>query len=319
MKPSVMDQHRISRTYLEGFTDPDAPPGRKSSCWIRKRSGGAGWYERPPRRITIETDCYTLVDKAGKRDLVLENVLRNIETRVGRLLKERISQPRQLRPRDREALSLFAATMRGRTKPAQAMIEKFWSDVSTMTLRHRYERARKSAESLESVKRELRHISGESPVIDKLTAEDLNPENYKIGFENPAWFAAASVAASARTGEIIDSMGWSFVVSEGTNYFITSDNPCVVCNPSGPPLYRHGLVYEDSFVLLPLRRDVALLAGWKTPPGERWVKVTPDRVRNLNLWTASYASELLIAPKPRFPGVDELPWDRKEPPDKVSG
>jgi hypothetical protein len=209
--------------------------------------------------------------------------------------------------------------MRGRTKAAQSMVEKMRSDLAAMVLRRYYERAKKSPAHLEELKRELRR-AGESPEIDALAADDLNPENYKIGFENPAGFAAASVAASAGTAEIIEAMGWTFAVSKDAGFFITSDNPCVVCNPTASsPLYRGGLIYEDSFVLLPLRRDVALVAGWKTPAGERWGDATADYVRALNLWTASYASELLIAPKPTFPGVDELPWDRKEPPHEVSG
>ena len=141
------------------------------------------------------------------------------------------------------------------------------------------------------------------------SVENLNPEKHRIGFDEGAraWFAGQSIAASVATGPLIHDMGWTFLISDGAGLFITSDSPCSVIDPTAKTVFvgRYALVNEKSELILPLRRDVALIATWGSEPLV-WMKATPEVIRSINLRTARFAERMLMSPTTEFPGSEDL-------------
>jgi hypothetical protein len=133
---------------------------------------------------------------------------------------------------------------------------------------------------------------------------DPRREHWEITAEYP-WTLVHVLRAGMECGEIIMRMGWRIATSDPPNFFITSDRPVAVIDPS----YRGGfwgvgLANQDVEVTIPLSRTVALIAGWKYP-GKGPAEAPVGLVEQINIRTSQSATRELIAPAAWFPGVEE--------------
>lgn len=266
-----MDQHTVPSFYLEGFTDPETPDGQEPACWILSPPR-PDWYRRAPVNLTKIPDYYDSVNPDGSPDRSLEERLGKLEAAVAPVIAA-LREGSALSAGGRKLIALFAATMRGRT----------------VAIPEDLERAHKAVEELVRRQREER---GEPP------GGGLGLFPAKRGF-----IQSASVAGSVEASlGIFLAMGWSLAVAEPPYYFITSDNPVSVCDPSAPPRDMHNLLSPTVEVVFPLRRDIALFAS-RLPFGTWWRKASSEAVRRVNLRTRQYISHHAIAPKPDLPGT----------------
>ena len=69
--------------------------------------------------------------------------------------------------------------------------------------------------------------------------------------------------------------------------------------------YSSGLAHKNVEISMPLSRNIAFFAGWKSS-GVRWLPVSEDFVEQINTRTVYFASREVIAPKQFFPGSAKL-------------
>lgn len=301
-----MRSHLIPEFYLKGFTDPDTPPGNEPYCWVRTTERRE-WYRRAPGKLCRQKDYYHVRKTDGSLDAAIEKKLGDVENRAREIIAKRVERPGGFSKRDRLDLSLFVATMRGRTALKHEQAEKFALDLERRRIQLIYERLKSNPEEFRKTVERVEQEHGK--LSEGFSVENLNPEKHRIGFDEGAraWFAGQSIAASVATGPLIHDMGWTFLISDGAGLFITSDSPCSVIDPTAKSVFvgRYALVNEKSELILPLRRDVALIATWGSEPLV-WIKATPEVIRSINLRTARFAERMLISPSTKFPGSEDL-------------
>jgi hypothetical protein len=145
--------------------------------------------------------------------------------------------------------------------------------------------------------------------LDSIRPEHLDPRNFNINLTRPAAIATA-LSPLPDLVETICRMSWSLLTTEPPHWFITSDAPCCMIDPTIPAQVRAtvgngGLASWNVELSLPLSPRVAFFAGWQGRESG-YKAVSRDVVEEINLRTVNAAQRLMIAPKPVFPGSDRL-------------
>jgi hypothetical protein len=95
---------------------------------------------------------------------------------------------------------------------------------------------------------------------------------------------------------ILYDMKWGLITrDEGTDPFITSDNPALMVNPAIPynSFYGPGLGQKDVEVSLPLSPDLALLVGWQVEYDCMYIPVGSETIIEMNRRVMRFADTLI--------------------------
>ncbi len=286
-----MQAHVLPRFYLEGFTDPDTPVGQEPYAWYMQADQRV-WRRRAPRNLATKPDYY----------LTAEADLAQIESEAARILR-RIVAMEGLEEEDRYTFAVFVAIMAARVPAQHEPIQDFLNERGRKRLALLHTAYSREPWRLEAGKARYREETGRTD-CDDLKPADFSPANVEITANRVAvlGFAFSAVVPWART---ITEMGWRFLTSNEADYFITSDHPLYIWDGKNLPNGQIKLLDPNVEITLPLTRNVAFFAGWQSE-GTQWQRVPTDLVAEIN-WRSTYgAPELLIAPKPNFPGSSEL-------------
>ena len=295
-----MDQHYVPAFYLAGFTDPDVPPRQEPFVWVRRR-GCDSWRPRAPKNLANEPEFYSFEDAAGERRRDVEDLWQIIENAVAPVLKRLAPAASPVSDDDRAVLSLFVAAQFMRVPSAIENVQDFLRRALSLQLDMMGGWLRQDPARLEPFLRDLEARTG-IPVPEGMTIDAFDSSRYRV--EVPTVRALQIMLPSLeKAADIISRMGWTLWVSEGADWFVTSDNPYMMLNPNLPP-WGWGLGTKGIEVTIPLTSRVALLARWETPHLE-WRRADPETASHLNVRSAYGATEL-YAPKPNVPGWERL-------------
>jgi hypothetical protein len=296
--------HYLPQFYLREFTDPDVPHGHDPYIWVYSLAK-CTWRRRGPHNVAAESDYYAFTDQTGNKSHEVEKMLSQVESMTAPVVREKVLNQQLLGEEDRATIATFVALMLMRVPAQHEHIGNFKAEVAQRILQVIYQVHMQNPETLEAFKRDYRKETGKHD-LDDLRPEHLDPTRYKIRTTRPA---AIGISFSALTdcARVIAEMGWTFLVSQPPNYFITSDYPFSMLDPTNEnQAYGHGLAFKNVEVSLPLTRNLALFAGWQSK-GTRWLPASQRIVKQVNLRSMLSASRFLVAPKPDFPGADKLP------------
>jgi hypothetical protein len=109
------NQHWITCSYLEGWIDPNTPPGQDGYVWMFSKNGDTS-KRKAPKNIFSETDFYTQRTSDGSRDLTLEGELSTIESNFITTRRHKLDSIQNLNSEDILSIIKFASTMMYRTK-----------------------------------------------------------------------------------------------------------------------------------------------------------------------------------------------------------
>lgn len=121
----TMFQHYLPRVYLQGFTDPNTPPGQEPFVWVfdvRDRSV----KRRSPRNIGGENDYYETVGMTGGPGAGIEARLSKVESRVKSELDRLMAQGANALGFD-DRLMWFVATLSLRTPWGRRATEQYFN------------------------------------------------------------------------------------------------------------------------------------------------------------------------------------------------
>ncbi len=291
--------HYLPQFYLKEFTDPDTPLGQEPYVWVHRPD--SGWQKRAPKNVAEESGYYTLTDDAGNEADDLERMLSRIESVAAEIIRDKVVSQTPLTEGERLDLSVFIATMQVRVPGQHEHIGEFVAEVARKTMALQAHALKQDPRRWEAFKRRFEAETGER-LPEDLEPEDLDPTRYRIT-TNREFSVALSFSPIQLATNIIADKGWRFLMSQPPNYFITSDYPVGVHDPSTEgTLYGPALASPKTEVSLPLTKTIAILAGGEMK-GIGWVPVTDRAFRQINIRTAMRAT-FLISPKPTAPGLE---------------
>jgi len=139
------------------------------------------------------------------------------------------------------------------------------------------------------------------PERDPLTIDPI-PERFDV-IVDPREMIPMALHIGLQSVPIFLRMGWAFFRSEGTAFFVTSDNPFVALDPLTGS-FDTGIRLPQTEISLPVGRNQFFLGTWKWK-GTQWRLATTDFVHEMNRRTVARATTL-FAPKTVFPASDVL-------------
>ncbi len=298
-----MKHHYLPQFYLQGFTDPDTPPGYEPYVWVH-RAEDRTWERRAPVNVAAETDYYVFTDETGNESQEVERAFSQIESIMAPMIREKIQRQQFLTAEERLELAGFVALMFARVPGQIEHVGDFMAELAEKVAATYFQAWKEDPRRLEAFKQQYQEEMGEE--LGDVRPEDLNMEGISVTTKRPAALAM-NLSGVTMTAQIIADMGWTFWLSSKPDYFVTSDFPFCLHNPKIPKdsIYGPGLAHKHVEVTMPMSRDVAFMAGWLSQ-GTRWRQAPRKIVEQMNYRAAMRASRFLIAPRPTFPGADEI-------------
>jgi hypothetical protein len=235
-----MGYHYIPQKYLRGFTGPTCP----DALWQFDKKMHR-YSERP---VPISK----IAQRRSFYDSQTEKLLNDqVEVPGNRVLDKLRSGNLSLKDEERRHLSVYIATMLKRVPFHRA-------------------KARALAPSvLRNIASELREQIGEYVAAGQLSAEtatkrlaEVDGAEAKYTVEMPDE-VRDQVNSPWPTGEMIDlvyHMSWRFIIADGYQYFVVTDNPAFFFE-------CYGLGTKDSELTFPISAALALFGCW-TPVGQ---------------------------------------------------
>lgn len=279
-------QHIVSNCYLTAWLEPVPPSGQQRALW-KFAKNGSGAHRRSPKKTFTETDRYTVILKNGERDLKIEHRLDQIEHAYS-LVFRCIQRREKLNAWDKARLAVFTAAMMGRTRRRADHWKEQWTKVREDVFA--YQGGSEASEASESVE----DNSKLPPGAVRVPAADINQLLLNA---NPD-FVATSIEISA---PILFEMDLSFYSTDDPIGFITSDEPCIVHNPTAyrydPMMRGPGLLQQDVQVLLPLSpRLLVVFSHTRTYPYV--TPLTTEQTNDINRMLIHTAHEEIVSWQP---------------------
>jgi hypothetical protein len=288
-------QHTLPRFYLQGFTDPDCP----TYAWVIRRAEKPVWQKIGPANLAVEAGCYDFVDDAGAVRHDFDDILQEHEDILARIIRRKILRRRLLKMDERSHFACFVGLMLGRVPGQHSEVERLLRRVGQKRLDDLLRSFREDPAKFERSKAEYRQNAGK-PGMHDLSVEDL--ERCQI-VPSKGMTIGMSLSLGLRLAAFITQMGWTFLVSEPPDYFVTSDFPLNFVGPGASDRLVN-LGSESVEASFPVSRTVALMA---TPRevGLRYRPASREQVAEINVRSVSRSTRfLVIAPRPEFPGWD---------------
>lgn len=124
-------QHFVPRSYLRAWCDPNTPDGQEPYVWLFS-SDGSNPRRKAPDNIFRETDLYTIELPGGRRNLVLEHGLAQLESEFVSIRDTKLRSLEPLEPAEHALLCAFVAAMHARTPAQRDHLAEQWGKVLAM-------------------------------------------------------------------------------------------------------------------------------------------------------------------------------------------
>jgi len=276
-------QHTIPKCYLENFTDENG------NLYVLDLEGKK-IFKTKPKKILTDNHFYTIKFPQGGGSFVVENTLEKIESDFSSIFHNKIKERKPLDIEEQALISIFVAAMLLRTKAFRENIETPFKEIEEFIKR------------IESLSEEEKKTLAPVPSLPASSPTISGEEFKKIAKDIPTFHSSSIIEMLPETSNIIFNMKWGFLISEDEeNYFITSDDPCLLMNVPAIKKYgintfgySPGLWQDDVDLNLPLSSDISLLAGWQLK-SEVYIPVPPKIIDQINLRVMIYAREKIIA------------------------
>jgi hypothetical protein len=271
-------QHVVPNCYLSAWLEPVTPVGQQRALW-KFAKDGTGKHRKSPKKTFVESDRYTVLLKNGERDLRVEHTLDQIENDFSGVLR-RVQRREKLTMRDKAKLAIFTAAMMGRTRSRADHWKDTWKDLRRMVSKY-------DGNGTES------KASGTHPLNEPLPTGAVRISAEEIdGFlvnSHPEYLTNTIEIAAP----ILFAMDLSFYSTDDQLGFLTSDEPCIMHNPTAyryhPMMRSPGLLQRDVQVLLPLSPKLLIVfSHTRTYPYITPLSKEPvDAINRMIVWSAN--------------------------------
>jgi hypothetical protein len=274
-------QHYVPRTYLKAWCDPDSPKRMEPYVWVFDRTGENS-RRRAPKNLFEETDFYTIQMPDGRRDLVLEHGLQELEDKFARLRDEKLIRQIPVSIDEGSDLFAFIIAMSFRTKAHRERRRAEWQQIADAM-----ERAERNAPiDSAGIRARARFSFSTNPNDPSLGIEDVR----RLADEPVQHMLAVDMATYL---PVVAGMEMLVMRTEDAVGFITSDDPCIWINDRvnpGPPAIRQ---LGNFGVLMPLSpREMLFLNAFRSGYARLQSRSVVDEYNRLTRQHAS--SEIVV-------------------------
>jgi hypothetical protein len=194
--------------------------------------------------------------------------------------------------KDKAQLAIFVASMMERQPMSRGSLEKFFSDIE------------EHVKHLRGLPDEAKRRMAQMPISHtgpSISATELLTMGKDIGSLHSSLIPETVVDIAP----IIFDMKWCFMIRpNGSEPFITSDNPTIMVNPEAEMEFGRGtmgaspgLIQSDVEITLPLSSDMTLLCGWKLEFDCIYLTIESKEVHQINRRTMRHATMLISSDK----------------------
>lgn len=274
------DQHWVSSSYLQAWTDPSRPEHYAPFVHIFNRSGGEH-RRKSPKNIFTMPDLYTIFANE-QRDLSLEQHLSRLERDFVRV-RNLIEAAGYGGAQDVAALYGFVAAMIARPPQKIDHMTQQWSSIVAMARTIRID---------PKIKPIPRIGSSRSPGMTLDEAQHMADD--PMG----TWFPHS---LNAYIRALTERFGCDILINGSPHPFLTSDNPAVVYwtprdeDASGRILPARGLGSPGCEITMPLSPTHALLFTHKSPGVHDWRVLDWEGVYDINFRTITRAHTTIVS------------------------
>ena len=270
-------QHVVPNCYLSAWLEPFTPTGQERALW-KFAKDGTGKHRKSPKKTFVESDRYTVLLKNGERDLRIEHTLDQIENGFSGVLR-RLQRHEKLTILDKAKLAIFTAAMLGRTRRRADHWKDTWKDVRRMVSGFEGDGENSKASGTLPPNEPL------PPGAVRISVAEIDESLVNSHPE----YLANTIEISA---PMLFAMDLSFYSTDDELGFLTSDEPCIVHNPTAyrydPMMRGPGLLQRDIQVLLPL--SPRLLMAFSHTVTYPYITPLPrervDEINRMIVWSA---------------------------------
>jgi hypothetical protein len=280
-----MDQHYVSRCYLQNFTSRPTGPKRTPAVWVADLRTKTFW-ERAPRNLANRPNYYAVTRDDGTKDHSLEHFMTSLETAAAPVLRA-VRQGRYDLC-DKELIDLLGlACMHFARVPAMRDIYDL----------RRFERAQERMADLASDKSRLENaIKGAFPgreispdQVEGVWRMIHTPESFTMSL-NPEASLNDVIAIHNRAVNEFQHMRWQLLIAE-YGEFITGDRPVSMLSFDDADTVRKLLLRAPrTQIAFPVCPQVCLFGTWRQR-APRVASVSPSRLVDINRQTRWFAQE----------------------------
>ena len=293
-------QHWIPQSYLQEWCDPDSPKDYDNYVWIFPVDGGI-IKRKSPANIFYESEMYTIHLQDGSRVLDIEHGLSGLEDAFSSVRRNSL-ESREIIDCDAKLVILaFIAASLSRTRAQRNHEKNQWGKLYSFMKKIK-EQMRNATPDERKTRASLETASSNIPTY---TMDDVR----KLASEPLQETLIASILSQV---ELFQHMNLSILCTTDDIGFITSDAPCVWCDPEAYkrsfPYGHPGLDYPNIEISLPISpRQIAFLTH-KTM--DLYIDIPEQIVDELNRRTRFFADEYFVVRKNATKAI----WFDKETP-----
>ncbi|MBZ5514260.1 MAG: DUF4238 domain-containing protein [Acidobacteriia bacterium] len=284
--------HFVPRFYLRQFVDPTKKP--RELLWVFMR-GQSDPKLLPVDVVAARSDYYTIERRSGERTQVIEENLSRMEDLAAPVFAKIRENPSSLTLEEKGVFAFFIAFQYARVPKFRDEVE---STASHLFGRLVEETAKDKEKFAESVRGAL------SEAIPDAEVEDLRQVVLKRELEpvaRPELSLYYMLPAIVQIIGMLNRMHWAFRPAHPSVPLVTSDNPCILNNPSllpgaGPPRA------EQLEITFPASPELLFIATWDRHAGEG--RMTPFLTRQVNKLIATAADRFVYSPE-NIPAVSK--------------
>jgi hypothetical protein len=259
-----MGKHSVPQYYLKGFCDPLI----HSNIWV---------YEKGNNKV-FRTNIINVAVENNRWPDDVEKTITDYENMANPVL-DKIRSASPLTPNDKEVFSGYLVVMFHRVdeglKRRQKLLPKLINEVfdpldkriSELITEHP-EKTTKLAESKKVLQEQRR--------------------KYEKGMPKELWYYGITPDTPSKIRSVLKDMTWTFLVSNNSNPFLTSDNPVFFFK-------EKGIGNPDSEITFPISSNIALLATWKYNFSGGYFHSKESITKEINRRTASIATRFVYS------------------------
>ncbi len=284
----AVDQHTVTRSYLEALCDPVTPELHDPSIWVvRLREGSI--KRRAPHNVAVEVDYYSRRLPSGEVDDGFEQMLSGVESDAAPVLRRIRDGHFSLTDDERERLAIFVSFMMVRVPSFRKYVDRALNRTGEALMRATAQRPDYFARRL------ARHSLSAEQVAEMrhLWLNDGDPKQGIILQASPDLSLGHALLAALAPVPYLLGMRWQFLVSKG-DPFITGDTPVTKRNDRIRPPLAAGVGLPDTEVTFPISPSVCFRAWWKD--GQDVVEIGDSEVARVNRERVRFAEREVFAP-----------------------
>jgi hypothetical protein len=287
-----MDQHTVTRSYIEAFCDPVTPERHAPSVWVTRLEEGS-IKRRAPDNVAIEVDYYSRKLTTGEISDAFEQILSRLESDAAPVLRRVRDGHFTLTDDDRERLAIFVSFMMVRVPSFRKYLERAINSLAESLMRTGAQSSDYFQQRFLASAIAKHSLSAEQVArMRRLALNAGNPEEgYTIQASPDMSLGYAFEAALAPVPFLLD-MRWQFLISTG-NPFITGDTPVTKSNAQIRPPRAAGVAHPHTEVTFPICPSVCLRAWWRR--SQPVAEIADDEVARLNRERVRFADREIFA------------------------